>query len=35
MPAPVQLLGGLLILAGVVGVKLGERTVRAEQPTPA
>jgi drug/metabolite transporter (DMT)-like permease len=26
LPRPVQLLGGLLILAGVVGVKLGERT---------
>jgi drug/metabolite transporter (DMT)-like permease len=27
LPAPVQLLGGLLILVGVVGVKLGERNV--------
>lgn len=27
LPAPVQLLGGLLILAGVVAVKLGERSV--------
>jgi drug/metabolite transporter (DMT)-like permease len=26
LPRTVQLLGGLLILAGVVGVKLGERT---------
>jgi len=26
LPRPIQLLGGLLILAGVVGVKLGERT---------
>src|SRR5690606_10250731 len=35
LPGAVQLVGGLLILAGVVGVKLGERaTVRAE-PTPA
>lgn len=35
LPRPVQLVGGLLVLAGVVGVKLGERqTVRAE-PTPA
>ena len=35
LPRPVQLVGGLLILAGVVGVRLGERTVRAEEPTPA
>ena len=28
LPRPVQLLGGLLILAGVVAVKLGERTRR-------
>ncbi|WP_182523806.1 EamA family transporter [Nocardioides dongkuii] len=35
LPRPIQLLGGLLILAGVVAVKLGERTVRAEEPTPA
>ena len=26
LPRPVQLLGGVLILAGVVAVKLGERT---------
>ena len=26
LPRAVQLVGGLLILAGVVGVKLGERT---------
>jgi drug/metabolite transporter (DMT)-like permease len=30
LPLPVQLVGGVLILLGVVGVKLGERTV----PTP-
>lgn len=35
LPRPIQLVGGLLILAGVVGVKLGERTVRTEVPTPA
>ncbi|MEI5674620.1 MULTISPECIES: EamA family transporter [unclassified Nocardioides] len=35
LPRAVQLVGGLLILAGVVGVKLGERTVRTEVPTPA
>ena len=35
LPRPVQLAGGLLILAGVVGVKLGERTVRTEEPVPA
>jgi drug/metabolite transporter (DMT)-like permease len=35
LPRPVQLVGGLLILAGVVGVRLGERTLRAEEPTPA
>jgi drug/metabolite transporter (DMT)-like permease len=35
LPRTVQLLGGVLILVGVIGVKLGEReTVRAE-PTPA
>ncbi len=34
LPRPVQLLGGLLILVGVVGVKLGERgTVRIEPVT--
>lgn len=32
LPAPVQLLGGVLILAGVVGVKLGERDVAAVEP---
>ena len=34
LPHAVQLLGGVLILAGVVGVKLGERAV-AEAPAPA
>ncbi|QWF24675.1 DMT family transporter [Nocardioides sp. LMS-CY] len=29
LPGPVQLLGGVLILVGVVGVKLGERTTAA------
>ncbi len=33
LPRPVQLAGGLLILAGVVAVKLGERGVTG-QPTP-
>jgi drug/metabolite transporter (DMT)-like permease len=28
LPRTVQLLGGVLILAGVVGVKLGERRIR-------
>ncbi|TWH01637.1 threonine/homoserine efflux transporter RhtA [Nocardioides sp. J9] len=32
LPGVVQLLGGVLILAGVVGVKLGERTVEHEEP---
>ena len=35
LPRPVQIAGGLLILAGVVGVKLGERTVQTEEPVPA
>jgi drug/metabolite transporter (DMT)-like permease len=35
LPRPVQLLGGLLILAGVVAVKLGERTVVRAEPVPA
>lgn len=34
LPAPVQLLGGLLILLGVVGVKLGERDVVASPAEP-
>ena len=32
LPAAAQLLGGLLILAGVVAVKLGERSVVVRQP---
>lgn len=32
LPRPVQLLGGLLILLGVVGVKLGERRVVRVEP---
>ena len=35
LPAAAQLLGGLLILAGVVAVKLGERSVVVRQPSPA
>lgn len=35
LPRTVQLLGGLLILAGVVVVKRGERAVRREEPTPS
>lgn len=31
LPRSIQLVGGLLILAGVVGVKLGERTVVVEE----
>jgi len=27
LPAPIQLLGGVLILLGVIGVKLGEKSV--------
>ncbi len=34
LPRPVQLLGGLLILLGVVGVKLGERATVRPEPTP-
>ena len=30
LPRAIQLLGGLLILAGVVGVKLGERTTAVD-----
>lgn len=33
LPRPVQLAGGLLILAGVVAVKLGERNVTRLEPT--
>lgn len=35
LPGTVQLLGGLLILAGVVAVKVGERSVVVRQPRPA
>ena len=35
LPRPVQLLGGLLILGGVVLVKLGERDVVRPEPEPA
>jgi drug/metabolite transporter (DMT)-like permease len=34
LPRTVQLLGGLLILLGVLGVKLGERTTVREEPAP-
>lgn len=35
LPRTIQLVGGVLILAGVVGVKLGERDVRRAEPIPA
>jgi drug/metabolite transporter (DMT)-like permease len=35
LPRSVQLLGGVLILAGVVAVKLGERTMARKEPVPA
>jgi drug/metabolite transporter (DMT)-like permease len=35
LPRPVQLLGGVLIVAGVVAVKLGERTVLRSEPVAA
>lgn len=35
LPRPVQLAGGLLILAGVIGVKLGERSVVVEESVAA
>ena len=35
LPRGVQLLGGALVMLGVVGVKLGERTVVRVEPTPA
>ena len=35
LPAAAQLVGGLLILAGVVAVKLGERSVVVVPPVPA
>jgi drug/metabolite transporter (DMT)-like permease len=34
-PGVVQVIGGLLILAGVVAVKLGERAVRGREPSKA
>jgi len=34
VPRAIQLLGGLLIVLGVVGVKLGERTTVRDEPTP-
>lgn len=34
LPRPVQLAGGVLILAGVVAVKLGERNVVTREPSP-
>ena len=33
LPRPVQLLGGVLILAGVVAVKVGERATAALRPS--
>ena len=33
LPRPIQLVGGVLILAGVVAVKLGERSSGASRPT--
>lgn len=35
LPRTIQLLGGVLILVGVVGVKLGERETVRPEPTPA
>ncbi|MDN4174337.1 EamA family transporter [Nocardioides sp. SOB77] len=35
LPRAVQLVGGLLVLVGVVGVKLGERQTARVEPTPA
>lgn len=35
LPRSVQLLGGLLILAGVIAVKAGERSVNRIEPVPA
>jgi drug/metabolite transporter (DMT)-like permease len=35
LPRTVQLLGGVLILVGVIGVKLGERETVRPEPTPA
>ncbi|MDQ4053172.1 MAG: DMT family transporter [Actinomycetota bacterium] len=35
LPRPIQMVGGLLILVGVIGVKVGEKTVVRPEPTPA
>ena len=35
LPRAIQIVGGLLILAGVVGVKLGEKSVSTEEIVPA
>jgi drug/metabolite transporter (DMT)-like permease len=35
LPGAVQLIGGVLILAGVVAVKLGEKSVTVREPSPA
>ncbi len=35
LPRPIQLFGGVLILAGVVAVKLGEKATVRPEPTPA
>jgi drug/metabolite transporter (DMT)-like permease len=35
LPRSIQVFGGLLILAGVIGVKAGERSVVIEEPLPA
>ena len=35
LPRTIQMIGGLLILVGVIGVKLGEKTVVRPEPTPA
>ena len=34
LPEPIQLLGGVLVLVGVVGVKLGERQIVTREPAP-
>jgi drug/metabolite transporter (DMT)-like permease len=34
LPRAIQIFGGLLILAGVIGVKVGERSVVVEEPVP-
>lgn len=35
LPGPIQLVGGVLILTGVIGVKAGERTVVTQEHVPA